>query len=118
MIACLLVLLAGSLILLAYVQRLWQLFLFLGLYAPAYGGLAALMQAIRGEYFGRQAFGTIMGFMSMFIMLGTMAGPLFAGYVWDITGSYRLAFLVFAMVSVVAIGLISVTRPPVRKDGF
>ena len=53
----------------------------------------------------------------MVLMLGTMAGPIFAGYVWDITGSYHLAFRVFAMVAVVATGLILLTRPPVRKDG-
>jgi len=115
-IAGFLALLAGSLIVLSNVKSLWQLFLFLGLYAPAYGGLTTLMQAIRGEYFGRQAFGTIMGFMATVIMLGTIAGPLFAGYVWDITNSYRFAFLVFAAAMAIAIVLILVTRRPVRKE--
>lgn len=117
MIAGLLVLLAGSMMLLGQVKSLWQLFLFLALYAPTYGGLAALMQAIRAEYFGRKAFGTIMGFMAMVIMLGTMAGPLFAGYVWDITGNYRLAFTVFAIAALVAVGLILGAKPPVKKEG-
>ncbi|MFC2022289.1 MFS transporter [Chloroflexota bacterium] len=116
-IAGLLLLLGGSLVLLCYVESVWQLFIFLGLYAPAYGGLAALMQAIRGEYFGRRAFGTIMGFMAMVIMLGTITGPIFAGYVWDITGSYRLAFLTFAVATVVAMGLILGVKPPVKKEG-
>lgn len=115
-IAGLLVLLAGSLILLGYVKSPWQLFLFLGLYAPAYGGLATLMQLIRAEYFGRKAFGTIMGFMAMVIMLGTIAGPLFAGYVWDITGSYRFAFTVFAIAAIIAVGLILSAKPPVKKE--
>ena len=114
-IAGLLLLLGGSLVLLGHVERLWQLFLFLGLYAPAYGGLAALMQATRGEYFGRAAFGTIMGFMSMVIMLGTMTGPVLAGYVWDVTGSYRLAFLTFAAATVLAMGLILTAKPPMKK---
>lgn len=115
-IAGLLVILAGSLLLLGHVKNLWQLVGFLMLYAPSYGGLAALMQATRGEYFGRKAFGTIMGFMAMIIMIGTIAGPLFAGYVWDITGSYRFAFFIFAVALVVAVGLILAAKPPVKKD--
>jgi MFS family permease len=114
-IAGLLVLLAGSLILLGSIKGVWQLFLFLIIYAPAYGGCAALMQAIRGEYFGRIAFGTIMGFMAMIIMVGTIIGPLFAGYVWDITGSYYQAFIVFAGALVAAIGLVLWAKPPVKK---
>ena len=115
-IAGLLVLLAGSLVLLGYVKSLWQLCMFLVLYAPAYGGLATLMQAIRGEYFGRMAFGTIMGFMGLIIALGTVAGPLFAGYTWDITGSYNRAFFIFAGAVAVDVGLILWAKPPVKKE--
>ncbi len=115
-IAVLLLLLAGSFLLLGHVKSLWQLFIFLALYAPAYGGEATLMQTIRGEYFGRRAFGTIMGFMGMVMILGTVAGPLFAGYAWDITGSYNLAFMVFAGTMAVAVGLVLLAKPPVKKE--
>jgi MFS family permease len=116
-IVALLVLLAGSLVLLGNVKSLWQLVVFLALYAPAYGGLATLMQAIRGEYFGRRAFGTIMGFMGMVIMMGTVAGPLFAGYAWDITGSYKLAFMVFSGAAAVDVVLVLWAKPPLKEEG-
>ncbi|MFQ5826587.1 MAG: MFS transporter, partial [Dehalococcoidia bacterium] len=76
-----------------------------------------LMQATRGEYFGRQAFGTIMGFMSLVLMVGTISGPLFAGYVYDVAGSYRFAFTVFAGVSLVALVLILGAKPPAIPVG-
>ncbi len=113
--AGLLLLLAASLALLGYVKTLWQLIIFLLLYAPTYGGLATLMQSIRGQYFGRKAFGTIMGCMGVVIAMGTVAGPLFAGYAWDITGSYQLAFTVFASAMALAVALILLAKPPRKK---
>jgi MFS family permease len=111
------VLMALSLWLLANTTQLWQVVAFLVLYAPAYGGLAVLMQATRGEYFGRQAFGTIMGFMSLVLMVGTISGPLFAGYVYDVAGSYRFAFMVFAALCLIALALILAAKPPAIPEG-
>ncbi|MFH0847270.1 MAG: MFS transporter [Chloroflexota bacterium] len=108
-------LLTGALSFLGYVKNLWQLVLFILCYAPAYGGLAVLMQAIRGQYFGRRNFGTIMGFMNSITMIGTVAGPYFAGYTWDATGSYRRAFLVFAVAAAIAMMLALLTKPPLKK---
>jgi len=113
--AVFLLLLAGSLLFLGYVENTWQLFLFLAVYAPAYGALATHMPAIRGEYFGRKAFGTITGYMATIIMLGTIAGPLFAGYVWDITGNYRIAFNVFAIASLAAFGMVLLAKRPSKN---
>ncbi len=78
------------------VSSLWQVILFLVIYSPAYGGGASMMFAIRGEYFGRASFGAISGLMDSFQMFGIVLGPLFAGAVYDLTGSYRIAFLIFA----------------------
>jgi len=115
-IAGLMIMLAVSLVLLGHVDNLWSLVIFLALYAPAYGGLATLMQSIRGEYFGRKAFGTIMGFMGVVTMFGTVAGPLFAGYVWDMTGRYDFAFLVFAGAIMISLVLTLLAKRPVKTD--
>ena len=71
------------------------------------------MYAIRGEYFGRQYFGTIMGFMDLVQMFGAVLGPVFAGWVFDVTGSYQLAFVVFAIASALATVLMLIARRPV-----
>ena len=112
MIALLLVVMAISMLVIATTTRTWQIFLFVALYAPSYGGLAAMMHAIRGDYFGRRNFGTIMGMMSVVTTLGTIAGPLFAGYVFDVTGSYQQAFLVFAATTIIAVFLVLLARQP------
>ena len=71
------------------------------------------MFALRGEYFGRSQIGTITGLMGLVEIFGTIAGPLFAGYMYDITGSYRLAFLIFASALILAVLLVLLTRRPI-----
>lgn len=101
-----------GLLALAFAEELWQVALFVALYAPSYGGLASLMFAIRGEYFGRRAFATIGGAMGPVTTVGTITGPLLAGYAFDTTGSYRLAMLAFAASTVVAILLVFFLKRP------
>ncbi len=68
-------------------------------YGVGFGARIPLGTAIRGEYFGRKAFGTIMG-LSAVPMSGFMvAGPIFAAAVFDARGSYFLAFIVQAGVA-------------------
>jgi MFS family permease len=55
--------------------------------------------AYRGELFGRKRFATISGIMAPFRTIGSVAGPVFAGYAYDVTGSYRFAFLVFTLLA-------------------
>ena len=70
------------------------------------------MQAIRAEYFGRQYFGSIMGFMDLAQIFGLTLGPVFAGLMYDATGSYRLAFITFAITAAVAMMLMLIARRP------
>ena len=111
--------LAGSLFLLtagcllfAAVQDWWHAIVFLIIYAPGYGGGATLMFAIRADYFGRRYFGTISGFMDLIQTWGIVLGPVFAGWVWDLTGSYQVAFLIFAATSALATLLTLLLRRP------
>ncbi len=99
---------------LAFATSLWHVVLALLLYAPAYGGLATMMFAMRGEYFGRKSFATIQGFMGSVLVLGTVSGPIYAGWIFDVTKSYRLAFITFAIASALSILLILAARKPVR----
>ncbi|MBI2304778.1 MAG: MFS transporter [Chloroflexi bacterium] len=106
-----------SLFVLSSTRTVAQAVLFVAIYAPAYGGTVPLMTALRGEYFGRKAFGTIHGFSGMVSMVGTVIGPIFAGYVFDVTGSYRLAFLIISVATALAIGLVLAARRPQLREG-
>lgn len=102
-----------GLLILAHISAYWHILLFLVIYAPAYGGRGAVFLAIMGDYFGRRHFATIRGFSGLFSTAGTVAGPVFAGYVFDATGSYYRAFLALALLNVIAIAFILAVRRPV-----
>ncbi|MBI2917443.1 MAG: MFS transporter [Chloroflexi bacterium] len=93
--ACMLQMATGVL-LLALAHQPWHIALALVVYAPAYGGGATVLYAIRGEYFGRKAFGTIAGAMGAIISLGAATGPVLGGFLRDATGSYQATLLLFA----------------------
>jgi len=104
-----------GMLILAFSTTLWHVVLALLFYAPSYGGLATMMFAMRAEYFGRRAFATIQGFMGSVLVLGTVSGPIYAGWIFDVTQSYRIAFLTFAVASASAILLILAARKPLAK---
>ncbi len=104
----------GALILSNVTDGWTLLVLYIIVYAIGWGGGAVTMNATRGAYFGRRAFGTISGTMDFFQMFGLVLGPIFAGFVFDITGNYTIAFTSFA-VSAAASGVLMVfLRPPRR----
>jgi MFS family permease len=82
------------------------------IYSLAYGGLAALQEPIRADYFGTQAFATIQGMSRSVITAGTFLGPIIAGFFYDLTKSYTIAFAVFALMSLIATLLMFLAKPP------
>ncbi len=104
-----------GMIALAFSTNIWHVLLALLLYGPSYGGLATMMSAMRAEYFGRRAFATIAGFMGTVMMLGTLSAPVYAGWIFDVTASYRIAFLSFAGLTIAAIFLILAAKKPVLR---
>ena len=65
------------------------------------------------DYFGREAQGAIRGLASPFRHLSAAAGPVVGGLLYDATGDYRLAFVIFAA-SFAAGALVALAaRPPV-----
>ena len=67
----------------------WLLAPFLVLVGFGYGGINTMVGVLLRGHFGRGNFGTIMGFAWGILMLGTMAGPPIAGWVFDTWGSYQ-----------------------------
>ncbi len=63
------------------------------------------MGAMVADYYGRRFFGTINGLTHIAMTVTTVLGPVLAGHIFDVTGSYRLAFTSFA--AVCAIGVVS-----------
>ena len=70
------------------------------------------MPDIKGDYFGRRSFGTILGLSGILQTGGSMFGPVFAGYIYDVTNSYRLAFFIFAGLLMISAALFMSLKSP------
>jgi len=88
-----------ALLLLAYATNQLMIIGFVVINGAAMGTRGPLIQAIRADYFGRQSFGTIMGFSSLVMMGGMIAGPVIAGISYDSTGSYEFGFTLLAILA-------------------
>jgi OFA family oxalate/formate antiporter-like MFS transporter len=51
---------------------------------------------MRARFFGRKAFGSIQGVASMLMTPIGVLAPVYAGWIYDTTGSYDFAFKLFA----------------------
>jgi len=92
----------------------WLLVPFLVLFGFGYGGINTMVGVLLREHFGRGNFGTIIGVVWGILMLGTVAGPPIAGWVFDNWGSYQGTWLV--MSGSVFIGAIIMTMTPRVKE--
>ena len=62
--------------------------------------------------FGLTYYGSIFGVVTFFIMAGAAAGPLMAGYMYDIINTYQWAFISFLVLYIISIPAILVLRRP------
>ena len=103
---------ALGIMVIALAETVPMAYLFAVLFGIGFGGRIPLLTTIRGQYFGRKAFATLMG-LSMFPNnLGMIAAPLFAGYMFDTTGSYFVPFTVFAVLNFLGAVLMLFVRKP------
>lgn len=99
----------------ATATTLWEVGLFILIFAPTWGGMYPLRAAIQGEYFGRRHFGAIAGLFNNFALAGTMTGPVFAGWMFDLNGDYRAGFLIVAALNVAGtLIMLTAQRPAAR----
>lgn len=90
---------AAGLLIFAYGTNAAMMFLGAILHGAAWGARGPMMGAIRADYFGRTAYGSILGTSSLIVMFGSIAGPLVAGILADRTGSYESGFTILAILS-------------------
>jgi len=94
----------------------WLLVLFVTLFGIAYGGNNVLRPSLVRGFFGRSSFGTVFGLMIGISMLGTIIGPVLAGWVFDTWSSYQGIWFVFAGLAAVALIAVLTTPPLQSKD--
>lgn len=110
MILSLLLLLAG-LFWLQTADSLWKLYVFACIYGLAHGGFFTVISPIVAELFGTASHGALFGLVVFFGTAGGALGPIFTGYLFDISGSYTLPFRLILSVSALGLLLLFLLKP-------
>jgi MFS family permease len=98
-------------------RELWMFYLFALVFGFAGGGMAASESPLVAGLFGLKSHGLIYGVVHLGFTAGAAVGPVVTGYIFDLTGSYQMAFLVCAAFSIIGIILASILRPTRRPHG-
>jgi sugar phosphate permease len=103
---------ATGLLLLSVITEPWQAIFPLFFFGIGFGSAIPLRSVLQAEYFGLRAFGAIQGLILTVTTVFAFVGPVMAGFMYDATESYRLAFLVLACGPAIGIPLVLTLRAP------
>ena len=103
---------ASGILVVATIHTVAGAFIFALLYGIGFGGRVPLLTAIRGDYFGRRNFATILGVSQAPMNLVMMGAPIAAGYLFDRLGSYTVPFLILAGLNLLGASMILLARKP------
>jgi len=106
-----LVLSAMGVFVLSRVDSVAMAFFYSAFYGLMFGGEMALFPLAWADYFGRASLGTIKGISRPIVMVFNAAGPLFGGWIYDTTGNYWIAFVVFIISFLAGAALIFASSP-------
>ena len=98
--------LVAGLLALLVVETHGPLFAAVAVYGFAHGGLFTVVSPTVAEFFGTRAHGAIFGGIVFFGTLGAAVGPVLAGRIFDVTGSYEYAFTGLAVMGAIALALV------------
>jgi len=112
---CFLVLLA-ALSWLQLARQLWALYLFAAVYGFAHGGFFSLVSPLVAELFGTRSHGAIFGMVLFISQIGAAIGPVVTGRIFDVTDSYRLAFLILIAIGIAGLALSTRLRATRAKE--
>ena len=86
------------------------------IFGAAVGGILVVPVVAYANYFGRRSLSAIRGVTEPFVSLGQAIGAVFSGIIYDVTGSYKDAFLILSILGFATIGMLLLTRAPRKMD--
>ena len=96
-------------------RKVWMLYLFAAVFGFAFGGWMPMLAATTGELFGVGSLGAVFGAMQASTATAGTGGTIVGGYIFDVTQSYFLAFLLGAILCFAAAALVASARRPQRR---
>ncbi len=103
---------ASGTMVIAFAESALLAYIFAVLYGIGFGGRIPLLTAIRGEYFGRKSFATIMGLSQVPNNILMIFAPLFAGFMYDLQQSYFVPFFTFSIMAFMGAALMLTVKKP------
>lgn len=94
----------------------WHLIPFVIIYGFGYGATMPLRTALIADYFGRRSLGTILGWLMSVSVTGAILSPAIAGWFYDVTGNYRLIFIIFSVISTLSVPAILLAKKPEAEE--
>jgi MFS family permease len=92
-----------ALLWLLFIREIWMFYVFAVVFGLAYGGFVSLLAVVAAELFGRKFLGSMLGGLFFVGLIGGAIGAPLSGTIFDITGDYRLAFLICTVLCIVAV---------------
>jgi len=114
LVACFFLLIANFLWL-YQAQGMWMLYFFAAVYGIAHGGIFTVISPMVAELFGIRSHGVLFGILAFSGTVGGAIGPVLAGFVFDVTHSYRLIFLILVGLTAVSLFLTLLLKPAVSR---
>ena len=111
LLICFIVLLCG-LLWLQISGKAWMLFLFAAVYGFSHGGFFTVMSPTVAELFGTGSHGLLFGLILFSGTIGGAVGPVLAGRMFDVTGSYKGIFWVLTGLALTGLVLVTMLRAP------
>jgi MFS family permease len=95
-------------------QETWMLILFALIYGFGHGAYFTLLSPLVAEHFGIRSHGVLFGIVVFAGAVGGSIGPVVAGYIYDVAGSYSPAFWICTAFITLGFGLLLSLRPTKR----
>ena len=105
------ILVSAAMLWLVPARKIWTLYLFAAVFGFANGGMGTSESPLVADLFGLNSHGLILAIMGAGFLIGSAVGPFVAGYLFDIAGNYRGAFLVCAAISIIGLILTLLLTP-------
>ncbi|MFC2068029.1 MFS transporter [Chloroflexota bacterium] len=108
-------LLTASMLWVVWSSSIWMLYIFAVIFGFSMGGTSPTVNSLIVDVFGTRHIGVINAVSDAGWGIGSALGPLLAGYVFDISGSYYYAFLAGMAAALITVILTLFARAPEAK---
>jgi MFS family permease len=109
------VLLTAAFILVQFAKVPWMFYLFAVIYGLAHGGCLALLSPMTAHLFGTRYLGSVLGVVFFAGTMGGLFSPVISGRIFDVTGSYQIAFLICTALGIIGLAL-TLSLKPIGKE--